>query len=80
MKNWIIQYVYATEKDEQGISILEITAKNEEEAKKIAAEKAVAPEYIFTVHEQSDDQYLGMVKNQANIMLGKGEIIDIEEV
>lgn len=79
MQNWIIQYVYATDKGENGVSIVEIEAENEAEAKKIAELKAVAEEYIFTVHPQSDEQFLGNVKHQANIMSGKADHIEVEE-
>jgi len=72
MKNWVIQYVYATEKNEQGISILEVQAETLEEAKEIAIQKAAAEEYIFNVYPQSDEQFLGNVKYQANMMAGKG--------
>jgi len=72
MKNWVIQYVYATEKNEQGISILEIQAETLEEAKEIAIQKAAAEEYIFNVYPQSDEQFLGNVKYQASMMAGKG--------
>ncbi|SCA54809.1 hypothetical protein MTBPR1_10056 [Candidatus Terasakiella magnetica] len=79
MKNWVIQYVYATEKAEQGVSILEVEAETIEEAKKIAVQKAAAEEYIFNVYPQSDEQFLGSVKHQANMLVGKGEYIDSEE-
>lgn len=79
MQNWVIQYVYATDKGENGVSIVEIKAENETEAKKIAELKAVAEEYIFTVHPQSDEQFLGNVKHQANIMSGKADYVEIEE-
>jgi hypothetical protein len=78
MKNWVIQYVYATEKDEQGISILEVSAETIEEAKEIAIQKAAAEEYVFNIYPQSDEQFLGNVKHQASIMVGKGETVDTD--
>lgn len=76
MKNWVIQYVYATDKNEQGISILEIQAESLEAAKEIAIQKAAAEEYVFNIYPQSDEQFLGNVKHQASILVGKGEIIE----
>ncbi len=73
MKNWVVQYVYQTDKDENGISILHVQAETLEEAKEIAVQKAAAEEYIFTVHPQSDEQFLGNVRHQANMLVGKGE-------
>lgn len=79
MQNWVIQYVYATEKGENGVSIVHIQAENEAEAKKIAEEKAIAKEYIFTVHPQSDEQFLGNVKHQANVMSGKSDNYSVQD-
>ncbi|WP_135078354.1 hypothetical protein [Terasakiella sp. SH-1] len=79
MKNWVIQYVYATEKNEQGVSILEVQAETLEEAKEIAVQKAAAEEYIFNVYPQSDEQFLGTVKHQASMLVGKGETAESEE-
>ena len=79
MKNWVVQYVYATDKAEQGVSISHIEAETLEEAKQKAVENAVAEEFIFNVYPQSDEQFLGAVKHDANMMVGKGETADIEE-
>lgn len=80
MKNWVVQYVYATDKDEQGVSISEIQADTLEEAKEIAQQKAVAEEYIFNVYPQSEEQYLGTVKHDAKMMTGNGEIVENDEI
>lgn len=76
MKNWVVQYVYASERQGQGVSILHIQAETLEEAKKIAAEKAAAEEFVFTITPQSDDQYLGSVKHEANRLAGKADIVE----
>lgn len=76
MKNWVVQYVYATDNNEQGMSILHLEAETYEEAKQMAFEQAAAKEFIFTVTEQSDDQFLGSVKHQAQMLVGKGATID----
>jgi len=79
MKNWVVQYVYATDKAEQGVSISHIEAETLEEAKKKAVENAVAEEFIFNVYPQSEEQFLGSVKHHANIIVGNGETVDIEK-
>lgn len=76
MKNWVVQYVYASEQQGQGVSITHIQAETLEKAKEIAAEKAAAEEFVFTIAEQSDDQFLGSVKHDANRMAGKTDIIE----
>ncbi|MDV7340307.1 hypothetical protein RYZ26_11930 [Terasakiella sp. A23] len=78
MQNWVVQYVYATEKGENGVSIVHIAAEDEAAAKEIAQQKAMAEEYIFTIHPQSDEQFLGSVKHQANLLVGNGEVMDSE--
>lgn len=74
MKNWIVQYVYATEKAEQGVSVVHIQAEDYETARQIAIAEAVAEEFIFTIHPQSEDQFLGSVRHQANMIVGKGTV------
>ncbi len=80
MKNWVVQYVYATDKDEKGVSIEHIEAETLEDAKEIAQKKAIAEEYIFNVLPQSEDQFLGTVRREAKILTGNGEIIESEEL
>lgn len=79
MKNWVVQYVYATEKDEQGVSISHIKAETLEKAKEIAVEQAVAEEYVFNVYQQSEEQFLGSVRHDANMKVGKGQMIDADD-
>lgn len=76
MKNWVIQYVYATDKTEQGVSISVVEAETYEDARDLAIKKAQAEEFIFTIHPQSEDQYLGAVKHKANIIAGNAETHD----
>ena len=76
MKTWVIQYVYATDKNENGVSILHVQAETIEDAKKLAIENAAAEEFVFDIYPQSDDQFLGAVKQQANMIVGKGQKIE----
>lgn len=76
MKNWVVQYVYSTDGGEQGVSISHIEAETYDEARITAIENAVAKEFIFTICLQSDEQVLGTVKHQANIIVGKGVSIN----
>ena len=79
MKNWVVQYVYATESSQQGLSISYIEAETYEDARVIAIEQAGAEEFIFTIHPQSEDQFLGTVKHHANMIAGNGVAIDPAE-
>ena len=79
MKNWVVQYVYATDKEEQGVSIEHIQAETLEEAKEIAQKKAVAKEYVFNLYPQSEEQFLGSVRRDAKVLSGNADIIATED-
>lgn len=64
-KTWIAHYVFSTEEGEMRTAMKSIVASNYDAAMENAARRAPAEEFIVSVHAESDDQFLGAVRQQA---------------
>lgn len=72
MPRWIVQYVFPDDDGETRISHLTVEAESKEAAGTKAAEFAPAEEFVFSVHPETDEQFLGNVRQQALAMSGHG--------
>ena len=80
MPFWIIQYVYMDANGEAGVSHTRIEASDKEAASKYANDAAPATEFMFTVHAESDEQFLGSTRQQALRLSGHESFeSDLEE-
>ena len=81
MPNWVVQYVFKGSGGETSISVSRVFAATEKEAREFAARIAPFEEFVLSVHPESEDQFLGTVKQQAKILSGYGvrNIDDPEE-
>lgn len=71
MTRWIVQFVYDGGEGKTQISHPKITVADKEEARELAAKVAPSGEYVFSIHSESDEQFLGAVRHKAMIISGK---------
>lgn len=74
MPLWNIQYVYLDPDGKTRISIDQVEAGTEGEAREIAAAKAPAEDFVVSVHAMSEEQILGEVRREAMILAGKESV------
>ena len=64
-KTWIAHYVFMASDGETRSVMKSIVASNRETAMAAASKLAPAEEFVVSVHEESEDQFLGSVRHQA---------------
>ncbi|MEC8135179.1 MAG: hypothetical protein VX107_03365 [Pseudomonadota bacterium] len=64
-KTWIAHYVFASVDSEMRSAMQSIVAPTYETAMEAAAKLAPSEEFVVSIHEESEDQFLGSVRNQA---------------
>ncbi|TCS64388.1 hypothetical protein [Varunaivibrio sulfuroxidans] len=82
MGQWIIHYVFPDARDDKGATlckVVQVRARDEEQARQFAHEIAPSEEFIFSLHPASDAQILGTVRHQALKMSGKARNGDFVE-
>ena len=64
-KTWIAHYVSASADSEMRSAMQSIVAPTYETAMEAAAKLAPSEEFVVSIHEESEDQFLGSVRHQA---------------
>ena len=64
-KTWIAHYVFASADGEMRSAMKSIVASTYETAMEAAAKLAPSEEFVVSIHEESEDQFLGSVRHQA---------------
>lgn len=75
MPFWTVQYVYPDQNGKTRISTDRIEAETPKEAKQKAADLAPADEFMVSVHPESEEQTLGIVRQRALEVTRKPEDI-----
>lgn len=69
---WRIQFIYQTADGETRITEETVTADSRDAASAIAAKIQPSEECVFSIHAESDEQFLNSVRVQALNRAGKG--------
>ena len=73
MARWVVQYIYEDKDGSARFLFGKIDAPTLKEAKRLANDRAPVDEFVFSVHPQSDAQFLDQVKSKAMDLAGKTE-------
>ena len=70
-RNWIVQYVFQDDRGKTKLSIITVTPPSYEAAKAYAVEHAPGKDFILSLHPESGEQFLGLVRHKALALSGK---------
>ncbi len=71
MPRWNIQYVYMDEDGKTRISVTQVAAATEDEARRMATQTAPAKKFVITIQEETEEQVLGTVRRDAMRLAGR---------
>lgn len=72
-KTWIAHYIYAADDGNARTRTRKIKAVDHEAAVQVAASSPPAKDFVVSVYPESEDQYLGLVRDAAMRISGRGD-------